>query len=164
MATAKSISTSAPENVPQGTAPVLPGGFDELAPDVDGWWAPAEPKGGDYSKSIVTGQILGLQRMEADDERWFYTVKLAAPAMAQIGRGEDAVHQMLTEGQIIAVGEKHRLRGLREYVEHKGYIHIVYLGKERRPMGRTLAKFKIGVKGKKAPFIKPSLSTTEEQF
>lgn len=160
MAAAKSQNTSASEtsnpSVAPGTAPALPQGFDELAPDVDGWWAPEEPKGGDYSKSVVAGQILGLMKMQVDDERWFYAVKLTQPALAQIGAGSEATLEMLREGQIIAVGEKHRLQGLREYVENKGMIHVTYLGKEKRPHGRTLAKFKVGVRGKKAPFVPPT--------
>lgn len=155
---------AAKPKMPNGpVAPALPAGFGEIAPEIEGWWAPKEPSAGKFD--TLQGQIITAQRTQDDDRRLFYIVRLAAPASASnIGgvSGDEGVGT-LEEGQYIAVGEKTRLKPLREYVTNQCHVYVAYLGKQKLKAGRDLSRFKIGAKSgsKRAPLVLTQDETIE---
>ncbi len=128
------------------------GGFeDQSTPEIDGWYKPEI--GYDKTKKlgqIVQGKIVGRIVIEDDNgDRDVVIVKVRQPVKAQDPEDKDKTIE-LKLGDCIGVGIRYNLRGLLEYVEHRGEVKFQATEKVNLKGGRTMWKFRYAGKGKKS--------------
>lgn len=101
--------------------------------------APREmPVKGDGEFKAFAGGLLGIEEIEDEDSgelnadgvkvRYFYNIKLMTPCpVAYKNENKEEVKEVAQPGEIIAVGERHALRGMRELATDGGlYVVVIH--------------------------------------
>lgn len=110
------------------------------------------------------GFLLGVQEIEDEDSgepnadgvkvRHFYTIKLAGPCPVSYKNEEKVeVKEIAQQGEIVAIGERHALRGLRELATDGG-VYLIAIQPDSRIKvgnGRTMWTFNMWKRVVKAP-------------
>ena len=141
------------EFVPKGK------GLREVStPDIDAWWSPKE---GDAIEGRVVGAIK-VKNSKGGGYRDVVLIKVAGETASCVtGSGKDVEPVTLKEGQIAAVGIKHKNRELLDYVEKKGWVACQAIEKISIGGGQTMWQFRVwGDPGDKVPWVDRSPAST----
>lgn len=137
---------------------------DLRAFQIDPTAAQSEPVKG--NGKAFAGALLSRQEIEVDPEdagevksdgtkvRFFYTLRLAAPCpVSYKDENKVTVREVAEVGEIVAIGERHHLRGLRELSEDGGLYVLVIQPHSRISIGggQTMWTFNIVKKTVRAP-------------
>jgi hypothetical protein len=114
--------------------------------NLEGWWAPKT------SGEVLVGKLQSTLILDNTDDdgvrqkRLVYLVELSRPCNAS-HIGDDREEGVLPARSIVAVGEKHQLKVLRQYVTNRARIVITYKGVRPHPSrrGRKLTDFDVQV-------------------
>lgn len=143
--------------------------FGELTevgtPDIDAWWNPGP---GD----AFEGRVMGAMKVKntkakpgQDPYRDVVLVKIKGECASCVtGGGKDAEKVTLKEGQILAVGVKHKNKELLDYVEKKALVACQAIEKISIGGGQTMWQFRVwGDTKDRVPWVdrSPSASQTE---
>lgn len=128
------------EHMANDNKPRPPPGYEAQGGEIDGWWTPEQGQ-------PIRGVLLGRDWHEANGAH-FYRLRLLDGPVSATATGRESV--TLTAGQVLGVGERFNLRGLREW-SGSGRAEVWILPTVKVPTrgGQNVWRFELATKGPK---------------